>query len=208
MKRLVSNSPGNPHYLFMLGQLYLRKNEYRMARELLEIVAKSNEEGVRENAVQLVKQIRAIEDSKSRIEEAKRTGKKVVESEPVLVYGSGDTKTSEAPTDPSSYLREVLRTPGAGETQLQATLVKIECEMKGIVFVVQTANGLLRLRTDKFEDIEITTYDPKVAGDITCSDRKLDNLVVVCYLPNTDKKVKADGVLKSIEYVPADFKLK
>jgi len=208
MKKLVSNSPGNPHYIFMLGQLYLRKNEYRMARELLEVVAKSNEEGVRENAVQLLKQIKMIEDAKSRIAEARRNGTKVVESEPVMVYGSGDTKTSEAPRDPSSYLREVLRQPGAGETQLQATLVKIECEAKGIVFIVQTPNGLLRLRTEKFEDVEITTYDPKVAGDITCGDTKLNNVVVVCYLPNTDKKVKADGILKSIEFVPADFKLK
>ena len=98
--------------------------------------------------------------------------------------------------------------PGAGETQLQATLVKIECEPKGIVFVVQTANGLLRLRTRNFDDIELTTYDPKVAGEITCGDRKPENMVIVCYLPNTDKKVKADGVLKSIEFVPADFKLK
>jgi hypothetical protein len=31
---------------------------------------------------------------------------------------------------------------------------------------------------------------------------------VVCYVPNTDKRVKADGVLKSVEFVPADFKLK
>src|SRR6185436_8403185 len=122
--------------------------------------------------------------------------------------GPGITKTEDAPTDPSSYLREVLRTPGEGETQLQATLVKIECETKGIVFVVQTPNGLLRLRTEKFEDIEITTYDPKVAGDITCSDAKLENVVVVCYLPNKDKRIKTDGVLKSIEFVPADFKLK
>jgi len=105
-------------------------------------------------------------------------------------------------------LREVLRTPGAGETQLQAKLVKIECEPKNIVFVVQTANGLLRLRTETFDAIEITTYDPKVAGEITCGARKPESVVVVCYLPNTDKRVKADGVLKSIEFVPADFKLK
>jgi hypothetical protein len=51
--------------------------------------------------------------------------------------------------------------PKAGETQLQAKLVKIECEAKGIVFVVQTATGLLRLRTKTFDDIEITTYDPE-----------------------------------------------
>jgi hypothetical protein len=105
-------------------------------------------------------------------------------------------------------LREVLRVPGAGETQLQGTLVKIECEPKGMVFVVQTASGLLRLRAASFDDVEITTYDPKVAGEISCGPRKPENAVVVCYLPNTDKRVKADGVLKSIEFVPVDFKLK
>jgi hypothetical protein len=172
----------------------------------LEVVAKSSTEEARGPAEQLLKQIKFYEEAMARNEEARRKGIRTVESESVLVSGSRSTKTHE--TDPSSYLREVLRTPGDGETQLQATLVKIECEAKGIVFVLQTANGLLRLRTDKFEDIEITTYDPKVSGEITCGDSKLDNLVVVCYLPNTDKKVKADGVLKSIEYVPADFKLK
>jgi tetratricopeptide (TPR) repeat protein len=199
MKRLVSNSPGKHHYIFTLGQLYLRKNDYRMARELLEVVAKSNaEQELRGHAEQLLKQVKFYEEAQARNEEARRKGIRTVESEPVLVSGSRSTKAEE--TDPSSYLREVLRAPGAGETQLQATLVKIECEAKGIVFVVQTAKGLLRLRTDKFEDIEITTYDPKVAGEITCGARKPENVVVVCYLPN--------GILKSIEFVPADFKLK
>lgn len=209
MKRLVSNSPGKHQYLFTLGQLYLRKNDYKMARELLQVVAKSNaDEGLRQNAEQMLKQISIYEDSNARREEARRNGLKVVDSGPVFGSGPGRSAAKTQESDPSSYLREVLRPPGAGETQLQATLVKIECEAKGIVFVLQTANGLLRLRTEKFEDIEITTYDPKVAGEITCGDTKLNNLVVVCYLPNTDKKIKADGVLKSIEYVPADFKLK
>ena len=211
MKRLLIESPGNQNHIYMLGQLYLRKEDYRMARELLGVVAKSNaEEQIRSHAEQLLKQINLYEESKSRIDEARRNGgaKGVSESEPVLISGPSQSKTQEAPTDPSSYLREVLRTPGAGETQLQATLVKIECEPKGIVFVIQTANGLLRLRTESFDNIEITTYDPKVAGEITCGARKSENAVVVCYLPNTDKRVKADGVLKSIEFVPAEFKLK
>ena len=116
-----------------------------------------------------------------------------------------------APTpaaDPSAYLREVLRTPGAGETQLQATLLRLECDAKGIVFVVQTANGLLRLRTASFDNVEITTYDTSVKGDITCGERKPANTVVVDYVPNTDKRLKADGIIKSIEFVPSDFKLK
>ena len=110
--------------------------------------------------------------------------------------------------DPSSYLREVLRAPAAGETQVQGKLLRLECDAKGITFVVQTETALLRLRTAGFEEIEITTYDTNVKGEITCGERKPVNVVVVCYLPNTDKKVKADGVLKSIEFVPADFKLK
>ena len=185
----------------MLGQLYLHKEDYKMARELLEVVAKSSvEEEIRGHAEQLLKQLSTFEEAKAQVEEARRNRPKVIESEPVVTSGPRTTKPEDAPTDPSSYLREVLRTPGAGETQLQAKLVKIECEPKNVVFVVQTASGLLRLHTKTFDDIEITTYDPKVAGEISCGARKPENTVVVCYLSN--------GVLKSIEFVPADFKLK
>lgn len=210
MKSLLANSPGKHDHIYMLGQLYLRKEDHKMARELMGIVAKSSaEEQMRSHAEQILKQIQQYEDARTRFEEAKQYAKKTGQREPVMDFGPNGTKTPATPPDPSSYLREVLRMPGAGETQLQATLVKIECEPKGgIVFVVQTANGLMRLRTEKFEDIELTTYDPKVAGEITCGERELKNVVIVCYLPNADKKVKADGVLKSIEFVPAEFKLK
>ena len=59
-----------------------------------------------------------------------------------------------------------MRKPAAGETQLQGTLLRIDCDAKGIVFVVQTDSGLLKLRTASFDDIELTTYDPKVGGAI------------------------------------------
>jgi hypothetical protein len=105
-------------------------------------------------------------------------------------------------------LREVLRQPAAGETQLQGTLLRLECDPKGIVFVVQAGTSLLKLRAASFDDMELTTYDTSVKGEITCGERKPANAVVVAYLPNTDKKLRIDGVLKSIEFVPADFKLK
>ena len=66
----------------------------------------------------------------------------------------------------------------------------------------------MRLRSASFDDVEITTYDTNVKGEITCGERKPANAVVVCYVPGADKKLKADGVLKSIEFVPPDFKLK
>ncbi len=87
--------------------------------------------------------------------------------------------------------------------------MKIECEPKGgIVFVMRTASGLLRLRTANFNGIELRTWDAAVSGEITCGERKPEHQVVACYVPNTDKKLKVDGILKSMEFVPSDFKLK
>jgi hypothetical protein len=118
------------------------------------------------------------------------------------------TSTRPDPNDPSSYLREVLRPPAPDEKQLQATLVRVDCEAKGPVFVFQTEEGLLRLRADGFEQIELTTYSPEVKGDLSCGLRRPENLVVLCYVASTDKRSKTDGTVRSIEFVPKDFQLK
>jgi FimV-like protein len=212
IKRVLSISPGRNDFINMLAQLYLRKQDFKSARGLLEQVVKSNaDEEERQQAEQLLKQISSYDAAMAQFEEAKKRGAvRGGESEAIVVgngVGAGDGAPPE-PADPSSYLREVLRAPKDGETQLQATLVKIECDAKGIVFVVRTGTRLLRLSTKTFDDIEMTTYDPKSGGEITCGPRKPEGVVVVCYVPNTDKRVKADGVLKSVEFVPADFKLK
>jgi hypothetical protein len=74
--------------------------------------------------------------------------------------------------------------------------------------MVQTANGLLRVRTDSFEQIRITTYSSDVRGDLGCGLRRPANFVVICYVAAPDQRSKVDGVLKSIEFVPKDFQLK
>jgi tetratricopeptide (TPR) repeat protein len=201
LKRVLSTSPGQHDIRYMLGQLYLHKNDLKTARELLEQVAKSDvDEQTRAHAQTLITQIRTEEEQKARAEARAASGP------PTMVTVDMQTaKEEQQPQDPSRYLREVLRKPAAGETQLQGTLVKIDCDAKGIVFVVQTPAGLLRLKTASFETIELTTYDPKVQGEITCGARTAP--VVVCYIPNTDKRLKIDGTLKSIEFVPTDFKL-
>jgi len=201
LKRVLSTSPGQHDIRYMLGQLYLHKNEFKTACELLEQVAKSNaDDQTRLHAESLVTQIRSVEEQKEQAEARGAGG-----GPTSIVTVDMETSKEEQPQDPSRYLREVLRNPAAGETQLQGTLVKIDCDAKGIVFVVQTPAGLLRLKTASFENIDLTTYDPKVQGEITCGART--SVVVVCYIPNADKRLKIDGTLKSIEFVPADFKL-
>ncbi len=194
MKRSLSVSPGRHDFTNMLGQLYMRKQDYKTARGFFEQVAKSNaSEEERQHAEQMLNSITTFETTMAQYETARKRNN--------VSSGPAPQREPEQPTDPSSYLREVLRTPKDGETQLQATLLKIECGAKGIVFVVQSGTQVLRLVTKTFDDIEITTYDPKIGGEITCGPRKPESAVVVCYVPNTN-------ILKSVEFVPADFKLK
>jgi hypothetical protein len=109
--------------------------------------------------------------------------------------------------DSSSALREALRLPAAGENQVQGTLLSIDCEPVGLVFVVKAGGRNLRLRTDTFQQVKRTTFTADVKGTITCGSRKPTNAVVVCYVPTSDQRVKVDGTLKSIEFVPSDFQL-
>lgn len=212
MKRILATSPGRQDFTFMLAQLYLHKRDYKAARTLLEQVAKSNaEDEVRQPAEQMLSQLETYEKQLAEYEAAKKAAMARRGSSQPGSSGSelvADQITEAKPSDQWSYLREVLRPAGNGETQLQAKLIRIECDARGMIFVVQTTTGELRLRATSFDDIELTTYSPDVKGEIGCGPRKPENVVVVCYLPNSDKRVKADGVLKSIEFVPADFKLK
>jgi tetratricopeptide (TPR) repeat protein len=223
LKKALKESPGRHEFSFTLAQLYAQSGQYPEARAVFEQLTKSNaEEYIRRGSEVILQQLKGIQDREGTYDQLKRTSASNA-GPPSLVNvgpestangpGTGTTSTVTAqvppvPTDPSAYLREVLRAPAADEAQLQGTLLRLECDAKGIVFVVQTATGLLRLRTANFDDVEITTYDTSVKGEITCGERKPANLVIVCYVPNADKRVKADGTLKSIEFVPPDFKLK
>ena len=209
LKRVLSQSPDQHNIAYMLAQLYEFKDDFKSARELLEQVVKSNaEDEVRRQSESLLKRVKTSEEQMARYLAAKQTA--------TLVVDSDKQPVSNAPYDPSADLRAALRAPAKGETRLQGTLVKIECDPKGgLVFIVKTASGLLRLTTASFNNLEMRTWDAAIKGEITCGDRKPEHQVVACYIPNTekpttDKKVKTQthGVLKSIEFVPSDFTLK
>ena len=208
LKKISASFPGRHDLTLMLAQLYLEKGERKLAREMLEQVVKlSTDQQVRQDAASLLSDISSFEKATEKAAEDEKQSAHAVADENQVVIQPND-KPSTPPPDPSSYLREALRQPKAGETQLQGTLVRIECDAKGMVFVVQTGATLLRLRASSLGNMELTTYDPSIKGDISCGERKPANAVVIAYLANADAKLKVDGVLKSIEFVPSDFKLK
>jgi predicted Zn-dependent protease len=199
LQEVSARSPNRIGFMYMLGQLYMHRDDYKQARPLLEkVVAGEVEPSVRGHAQKLLTTMTSIEEQQKEVSRRGPTANDV------------DTSTGAAlnqSTDPWSDLREALRTPAQGEKQVQGILQSIDCESEGLIFVVRTNSRTLRLRTATFEEIRRTTYTADVKGTLTCGVRKPENPVVVCYLPILDKRTKLDGILSSVEFVPPDFKL-
>jgi hypothetical protein len=194
-------SPERIDFMYMLGQLYMQKDDYKQARPFLERVVTANVEPVVHNHAQLLlKTMSDVEEQQAK-NEAARLARGLRPSAPT------QQAVAQAFTDPSTALREALRIPATGETQIQGMLLAVECDQSGIVFVVKTPDRTLRLRTDNFQKIRRTTFTADVRGTLTCGARKPESPVVVCYFPINDKRGKTDGVLNSVEFVPADFRL-
>ena len=210
MKRVLATSPGRSDLLFILAQVYLHKEDFKTARGLLEKLSRGNSEA-REPAQTVLAELTAREEQVERFRAAREATDSAGGSAPPRMI-PGSTATVQNPveikTDPYSYLQDALRKPVEGEKQVQGILTRIDCDAKaGITFVIKVADRMLRLRSDRFENVQITTFTSEVAGDVTCGLRKPENLVVMCYLPLKGPRPKADGTAKSIEFVPKDFKL-
>ena len=210
LKRVLATSPGRSDLQFILAQVYMRKEEFRTARALLENLSKGNSE-VRESARTMLASLTAREDQIARFHAAQEgTDPAEGSRSPRLLRGSASEQNPvEVKTDPYAYLQEALRKPSEGEKRVQGSLTRIDCDPKsGITFLIKVGERTLRLRTDRFENLQITTYTSDVAGDITCGVRKPENAVVMCYLPLKDLRARADGTAKSLEFIPKDFKLR
>ncbi len=215
LKRILITSPGRSDLQFMLAQLYAHAENYKAARELLERLGQNKSDAeLAQRARQLLAQMTAQQEQMARFEKEREAGianstskdgdhPQLRRRDATGVQTNAGNPVEEY--DPSSALREALKQPETDEKRIQGTLLRIECDAKGIVFFVQTTGGLLRLKTLNFETINITTFNSGVSGEINCGPRKGENIVVVCYVPGTDARARIDGQLRSVEFVPSDF---
>jgi tetratricopeptide (TPR) repeat protein len=211
LKRVLATSPGRNDLLLTLAQVYLRKEDRKTARQLLERLSQNNSDPrLRQHAQALLTELIAGEEEEARFKAMQDSVSAAGGSGAprLTINGTATDVERNVPPDPSSYLREALRKPSDGEKRVQGSLVRIECDAKGITFVLKVDDRLVKLRTDRFENVQIVAFTTEVGGEITCGPRKPENLVVVCYVPNTDVRARFEGTIESIEFVPKDFKLK
>lgn len=222
LKRVLATSPGRKDLLFMVAQIHSRKGEYRTARQILDPLSQNNNYvNLRDQAKELLKQQDVREEQAARRAAAKTAGESGVGYEANGSSGEGpgglggplnEAPTPEAPLDPIEAmqlaLEPVLRKPEIGELRVLGSLRAIECDAKGITFVVSVKDQLIRLHTDKFENVLRVAFSAEGGRVMTCGPRKAENAVVVCYVPGADARARFDGTIKSVEFVPKEFKLR
>lgn len=211
LKHALSLSRANQRVLFMLAQLYMRKEDFGGARQLLLPLASGPDPQMRSHAQSMLDGIARTEEQIARFKSMQREAGSNVDEAPRLVRPNGNTEQADssppAELDPSAMLAQALRKPHEGETRVQGFLTGIACDAKGITLQVRVGERVLKLHTDNFERMNITAFTPDVGGEIRCGPRKPENPVIVTYVPAKDTR-KTDGEAAALEFVPKDFVLK
>ncbi|HEX8459755.1 MAG TPA: tetratricopeptide repeat protein [Pyrinomonadaceae bacterium] len=84
-------------------------------------------------------------------------------------------------------------------------LVSIECEdAAGVLLLVETAQGILKLRSPTLNRIRFVSYTADVRGRVECGLRAESNPILVTYRPPKDARI-ADGEVVAVEFVPLDW---
>lgn len=205
LKRALTTAPGKANLVFTLAQLHMRKENYKAARPLLEQLSGSSEPDVSQQAKAMLERLGIIEEQARYRAASAAQGPRSAAGPPPVLDAATEVSVN---ADPQSYLRDALRKPAAGETQVQGLLERIDCDAKGIVFTVKVGGQVLKLRTDSFETLDLTSFSADAGNEITCGPRKPENNVIICYVPESDARKKVDGSLRSVEFVPKDFQLK
>lgn len=185
VKRAVDIFPGRNDLVFMLAQFYLRKEDFKTARQLIARLNDDTDPEMRQRAQGLLAQIGSVEEQLAHVRRER-------ESSASAALNSPDFRESHDPdgqpvlvreVDPASILRESLRKPAAGEAQAQGTLIRLDCDAKGITFIVKINVGFLKLHTDSFSQLSILSFSEDSGKQLNCGLRKpANNVVVVTYL--------------------------
>ncbi len=211
LKRVATMSRSNERVVFMLAQLYIRKQDFAEARRLLgPMTGNSPDPELRQQAQSLME---GITRSEALLAQDRALEKQLA---PRLENSSGQPPRSDGNSvalpdsvqpDWDVLLSQSLRKPHEGEMRIRGILTAIECNAKGMTFKVRAGDRLLQFHSDNFERLAIIAFTSEVPREIVCGPRQPENAVVLTYgAARTGSK--ADGEASAIEFVPGNFVLK
>jgi tetratricopeptide (TPR) repeat protein len=213
VKRGLTFAAGHHQLRFMLAQLYLRKENFKDARLLLEpLIVNAPDQEIRTQAKSLLDQVTKFESLKDRSESRGADKGKVALDGPLLQGTMPESNDDGGAVDlhvgPPTLQNQIspLRKPEAGEAQVRGQLVRIECINNGVIMVVSDGQKSYRFFKRQLESIKFVSFVSGIGSEITCGPQKSANSVVVTYRPGINKGSKSDGEPMVVEFVPKELK--
>ncbi|MCA1593524.1 MAG: hypothetical protein LC754_12915, partial [Acidobacteria bacterium] len=210
-----------------LAQVYMRRNDFKAARTLLEPIAQKGAEAyLRREAGELLNVVKQLEDYEAKRKEFESRS---ADGPPALLRrdgnvapGAGDeTDSLEVQMEQPSLAK--LRPRAEGEEQIVGMLVQIECTARGALLHVRVGERLLKLNAGRFEHVDFVSYSKEMGagGEIACGQRNPPNHVLVTYRPASnapapstpapskranDKSARPDGDVVAVDFIPKEWK--
>lgn len=188
-------APGRDDYVFVLAQLYMRKQDFVTARHVLAPMLRDNaDETTRKSALTLLNSMKTIEEQLDRLKAANDAVENAARDE-------------SFPNEKEPSLELFLRKLQKGEQRVQGFLNRVECTQERILFSINAGGQLLTLQASGLERVRFVTFTPEVRGEISCGQRRPPNAVVVTYRKPGEALPLSDGEMVAVEFVPATFHL-
>ena len=225
LQRAIVLRPGYTQAKLLLGYVYLASGEFTSARDLLLPVVRA-ERANHLAALRLGEALLALNDfagvrSVLGPVIARATDAAVTDRARMLLGRSVELqKLREAPAEPATPVSSPagsgpttkaprvipgFRSLGDGERRDTGVFEAVQCGPKGVVFVVRTAERVLRARAARFEDVEFIAYRTLASPSINCGAQKPAMEVYLTWRPPSGSSDPTDGTAVAVEVLPESF---
>lgn len=205
IKKALAIAPGNQWYAMRLAELYMRKEDFAAAREIVvKILQTASTDELKIYAENTLKNVNSLEAQLADLKnQERRAAREEVTDEPM----SDEEIARRRAKAMLESLNETLRFPRRGEKRLLGFVTKIECQPNQIIYSILADNQMYLLKADSFETVTLISFEPAlVNAEIGCGEIKKENLSVVTFRPSASDKSKIAGEIVAIEFVPKNFR--
>lgn len=201
LNRAINLAPGNQWYQIHLAELYLGKNQFERARQLVAKVANTaGDAEIKIYAQTALQRIIILEAADEEIKNNKNKPKPNGLDRELTDEELAQLRAKQL----NESLNESLYRLKSGEKRILGTLLNIDCRTQEILYTVKTDDDILKLRSPSFDTVRFVSFTSEMAfSKIGCDlyDSKVE--AVISFRPGTAEK---NGEVISIEFVPPTFK--
>lgn len=204
LNRALKIAPGNQEYLIRMAELLMWKQDFAEAKLI---------------ATKIVK---TASDARMKVY-AENTLERIYNYEGQLLSAKNPRKNRAEITDrilSEEELRELrekglieslnmlIAKPQIGEKRVLGFVTRIDCQPQAIFYTVRAGNNTLHLKSDSFETVNLTAYSKEMGNaKFGCGETKQTSPAVIVYrAAEQAENAKIAGVIRSIEFVPTNFK--